>query len=117
MTITIDQLNDWLDALRSGQYPQGRGQLKAPNGFCCLGVLADRLDPNGWTTPDTSDPSHTLSNPHGQYQKSQWLDDTLVPRHLQRKFAGANDTNTNTFHDIANLIEKHAEELTTNDPD
>lgn len=29
----------WLDALRSGNYKQARGQLAIGGGFCCLGVL------------------------------------------------------------------------------
>lgn len=32
----------WVDALRSGEYKQGRGQLRNDDGtYCCLGVLAD----------------------------------------------------------------------------
>ena len=29
----------WLNALRSGKYPQARGKLQTDEGFCCLGVL------------------------------------------------------------------------------
>lgn len=39
----------WLEALRSGKYKQGRGMLRTPeNSFCCLGVLCDVVDPNKW---------------------------------------------------------------------
>lgn len=32
----------WVDALRSGTYLQGKGKLRSGNGeFCCLGVLCD----------------------------------------------------------------------------
>ncbi len=32
----------WLEALRSGKYPQGRGMLRTQQDeFCCLGVLCD----------------------------------------------------------------------------
>ncbi len=32
----------WLKALRSGEYQQGKSQLKTPEGaYCCLGVLCD----------------------------------------------------------------------------
>lgn len=34
--------NEWLAALRSGEYIQGHGELKTKDGkFCCLGVLCD----------------------------------------------------------------------------
>jgi hypothetical protein len=32
---------EWLKALRSGEYTQGRNVLKSNNTFCCLGVLCD----------------------------------------------------------------------------
>lgn len=35
----------WVNALRSGDYEQGQGALKKPNGqYCCLGVLCDLYD-------------------------------------------------------------------------
>lgn len=39
MKPAIKQL--WIDALRSGDYRQGRGCLSADGKFCCLGVLTD----------------------------------------------------------------------------
>ena len=40
----------WVDALRSGDYRQGRGRLRSGDRFCCLGVAADRLG-GGWWDP------------------------------------------------------------------
>lgn len=31
----------WIEALRSGEYEQGRGSLKCDGKFCCLGVALD----------------------------------------------------------------------------
>lgn len=31
----------WIDALRSGDYQQATGSLRTEEGFCCLGVLCD----------------------------------------------------------------------------
>lgn len=31
----------WIEALRGGEYQQGKGFLKSKEGFCCLGVLCD----------------------------------------------------------------------------
>lgn len=38
----------WVEALRSGEYQQGQGRLRDGDSFCCLGVLCDLIDPNGW---------------------------------------------------------------------
>lgn len=38
----------WVDALRSGKYSQTKKRLHDENGFCCLGVFCDLIDPNGW---------------------------------------------------------------------
>ena len=31
----------WIEALESGRYEKGVRALKGPDGYCCLGVLAD----------------------------------------------------------------------------
>lgn len=31
----------WTAALRSDEFPQGRGRLRTKEGFCCLGVLCE----------------------------------------------------------------------------
>jgi hypothetical protein len=31
----------WIEALRSGEYAQGRLALRTDDGYCCLGVLCD----------------------------------------------------------------------------
>jgi len=42
----------WVEALRSGEYPQAKGWLRSNGlsglGFCCLGVLCDLRSPTGW---------------------------------------------------------------------
>ena len=38
----------WIEALRSGPYPQEREALRTPDGYCCLGVLCDIVAPEGW---------------------------------------------------------------------
>ena len=59
----------WVEALRSGKYEQTRGTLRrnkeqelagmepTPVGFCCLGVLCDVINPDGWMnlSGDTAD--------------------------------------------------------------
>jgi hypothetical protein len=39
----------WVEALRSKKYKQGRRYLRSStDAFCCLGVLYDILEPDGW---------------------------------------------------------------------
>jgi hypothetical protein len=42
----------WIAALESGKYKQTRGQLRCTSGkrqsYCCLGVLCDIVNPDGW---------------------------------------------------------------------
>ena len=38
----------WLEALRSGKYQQGKGNLRNGDSYCCLGVLCDAVAPSGW---------------------------------------------------------------------
>ncbi len=39
---------EWIAALRSGEYAQATGYLRTPDGFCCLGVACDLIDPSRW---------------------------------------------------------------------
>jgi hypothetical protein len=52
----------WLEALRSGEYAQGQRYLRREGDkFCCLGVLCDLVDPNGWVSPGpTSRWAHSI---------------------------------------------------------
>lgn len=47
-----DLKQKWVDALRSGEYIQGQGWLRlsgpSTDQFCCLGVLLNVIDPQGW---------------------------------------------------------------------
>lgn len=36
----------WIEALRSGKYQQGEGNLKKDGRLCCLGVLREVADPS-----------------------------------------------------------------------
>lgn len=44
MEPTLEQLQNrikWVEALRSGEYQQGKGNLRKGERFCCLGVACD----------------------------------------------------------------------------
>ena len=49
--LTVEQVakaREWITALRSGTYQQGRRALRTASGFCCLGVACDLLDRGEW---------------------------------------------------------------------
>lgn len=39
---------EWINALRSGKYKQGRSKLRHDDHFCCLGVLCDLVNKDNW---------------------------------------------------------------------
>jgi hypothetical protein len=42
-------IEQWVEALRSMKYKQGKKVLRSPNDeFCCLGVLCDVAHPENW---------------------------------------------------------------------
>lgn len=38
----------WCEALLSGEYPQTKRVLRDDEGYCCVGVALDLVDPKGW---------------------------------------------------------------------
>jgi hypothetical protein len=80
----------WVDALRSGQYKQGRGCLRYEDRYCCLGVLAA---------------IEGLLDAEGSVNGCRELLPTeIIPIRTQKILADANDCGE-TFTDIANKIE------------
>lgn len=41
-------VEDWVAALRSGNYKQGNSWLRVNDLYCCLGVLCDLVNPRAW---------------------------------------------------------------------
>lgn len=62
----------WLDALRSSKYSQAMNVLHIKgDGFCCLGVLCDIVDPSRWR------------NPQGEYDRTMnWMNWDGNSQHL-----------------------------------
>jgi hypothetical protein len=119
----------WLEALRSGRYKQGRLCLRSEDGYCCLGVLGDLAVQAGvveWGPPRLSDIGNDV------WEVLQELDDEpgiLTSRVLAwaglpegggvcvphtefgatrpRSLSWFNDIAQSSFEEIADLIEKH----------
>jgi len=110
----------WVAALRSGKYSRTTGQLRGrlfdgAVGHCCLGVLCDIVDPDGWARKDLTDESIAL----GTHRMGSGLINLPSLRGLglltrnsksqhvgQAKLAKLNDQYGTTFEQIADLIEK-----------
>ena len=103
----------WVEALRSGKYEQGRDVLRTTdNKFCCLGVLADIRNPEGWR----SDPQ-TIGTRGGRlingFGWRDFLPDDLlslpdlgIDLEDQLTLVDMND-HGRSFDEIADYIERH----------
>lgn len=97
----------WIDALRSGKFTQGREQLQDESGYCCLGVLAQIVDPN----------RETWKSNNIYFAGGDMCQDELVggkiPFYILKDLANRNDGSEgfhrHTFEEIANIIEKDLE--------
>lgn len=58
--INRELIEQWLEALKSGNYKQVQGKLRTPEaerpGHCCLGVLADIVAPDNWVIDTAEGP-------------------------------------------------------------
>lgn len=96
----------WLEALRSGKYDQGTGQLRNGNCFCCLGVLCDVFNPTGWDGEEWSfgegiDQCRELSVLPSNFRLQCGMDGGLEERLIELNDEGK------TFSTIANYIEEN----------
>ncbi len=108
----------WLKALRSGKYMQGRGRLcslyRGISTYCCLGVLADVIDPKDWEsflvhnswkhmTTSLSSSSDIDKNTYNVLKQVSTNSLKTVENHL----IFMNDSQGKTFPEIADWIEQN----------
>lgn len=106
----------WVKALRSGRYKQGQGSLRsADNYFCCLGVLYDVCDSDGWEPVfehicDEDSASYAVRDRVLECDlPEEWLPDGyqgLRRYDHQSDLAKLND-NGDSFSEIADYIEQN----------
>jgi hypothetical protein len=107
-----DRRDQWIAALLSGDYQQGKAYLHRGDKWCCLGVLSDLAVGAGVIPPPTED--------DGIYTYGANCDTDLLPSEVsewaQVDKAGnygatgclANDNDRGaTFEEIAELIREH----------
>lgn len=93
----------WLKALRSGEYKQGRNLLRSnTDHYCCLGVLCDILNPNGW---EKSGDSYSM-NGKTEYLPEDIQLESMVAKDKEEKLAYFNDKGT-PFSEIAKWISRY----------
>ena len=102
----------WVSALRSGVYKQTKHYLCDDQGWCCLGVLCNLVDPNGWQEEDKDEDSYARSywfadgNTEKEFPDHDWLNDIGLDLSIARSLASSNDEGT-SFSDLADLIEEN----------
>lgn len=116
--------DEWVEALRSGEYQQGKGRLRRIDdgevSHCCLGVGCDLSDPDAWQPPEAS------IGEEFKFEQSAWdsAGSYLPPDHVTKAIDnaadlenftsrltghndGANDLQKFDFKEIADQIEAH----------
>ena len=114
-------VQEWIDALRSGKYKQGSHALRIPSkvkgepdSYCCLGVLCDIVDPEGWGKPTTirveDDSMECIPhlNETGIPTLTVWIKvikDLTTTKKNSTDFAQLNDREGWNFEKIADYLE------------
>ena len=100
------QIRNWINALRSGQFPQSRFKLQDDKGFCCFGVACKITIPE--VLQAKTDDKLLGTIPYEQNAAPKWL--TKINMASLRRLGSASlfDLNDNlyfTFKQIADVIE------------
>lgn len=99
-------IKDWIKALRSGDYQQGKNKLRnADDIYCCLGVLCDIYDEDGWEYNDILE--------EYEYRTDNDVSSELLPKEMKlelkyniQELVDLNDSLDHTFEYIADFVEK-----------
>jgi hypothetical protein len=96
----------WLEALRSGEFKQGRRQLRsADDSFCCLGVLCHVAKPDGWSMRGHGESfSHSISFA-GHCDSAELVPVVGVSQRQCSTLVEMNDRQCNSFAEIADWVE------------
>lgn len=107
-----NNIRRWVEALRSGEYKQGKHALHPKDTFCCLGVACDISGLGSWTDGAYDHKGGICgSNSTLPYFVRDWLGIDSVNPELQfpRSYltaSEANDDKRRSFDDIASAIER-----------
>lgn len=93
---------NWVTALRSGDYEQGRSFLHCGDQFCCLGVLLDQIDHDKWEEFETAE-GKTIYQWGGGFALP---DREILDLSIATKYTDMNDDQRCTFAEIADAVEQ-----------
>jgi len=107
----------WVAALRSGKFTQAKGTLQCDNNYCCLGVACRVAEENGIVLFYSDFNSNSGGEVYGgtlnsQHNVQDWLklkSGNGLFRDISLVYL--NDKEKNSFNQIADAIEKNANEL------
>jgi hypothetical protein len=117
MKPVTENIQKWVDALRSGNYKQGRFFLRDGDTYCCLGVLCDIAEVDAdWSDKDSVSNGVKMfdgSTTHIPKSVQEWAGITSSSPSIyiegldsREFFTVLNDSGDYNFNDIADLIEK-----------
>ena len=113
MALTVEELRNWITALRSGEYEQGYGKLimyvtdTCKYKHCCIGVLADIKNVEFEVVhvdPENPTPFYSMALKNTAIYN--FLPSSIIPRSLQVELSDLNDCKNYTFDMIADLLEE-----------
>lgn len=103
---------EWVEALRSGKYKQGKSYLKSCDGtaHCCLGVLAELYVAKGkgeWNVYGEDDPRNPTITIEGKkdFDPDAFLPEATLDERTQLQLSKMNDEGGKSFSEIADYIE------------
>lgn len=106
--LTNQQVDDWVAALRSGDYEQGTGALCRDGKYCCLGVLA-RAALHFKKVRSRTRWGHDSFIAEDGDRRAGYLG--VLPQSIESHLAGMND-GRESFDSIADWIEENRGRLT-----
>lgn len=95
----------WLQALRGGEYAQTREKLRDDDGFCCLGVLCDLVDPKGWGADEWGDTTFTYNDDEASGSLPSSMNLKFIAGKDENKLIAMNDDEGKSFSEIADWVE------------
>ena len=99
--MTPEFKSQWIAALRSDKYEQGRGALRTGDAFCCLGVACHLEDKFGWQSTSIGG---NLDRKSWQGRNAKTLELPFIDISPAGALSTMNDSGA-TFAQIADFIE------------